>query len=90
VASAVTLGAQTGNATQHSPAGGALASPTIQGMPGLNIYSTQAADTDLEGASVSGSFEVASAGGGASHTNMQPFLGMNYIIAIQGQFPSRN
>lgn len=32
---------------------------------------------------------VAAAGGGQPHSNMQPYLGMNYIIAIQGIFPSR-
>jgi microcystin-dependent protein len=30
------------------------------------------------------------AGGGQPHGNMQPYLGLNYIIAIEGIFPSRN
>jgi microcystin-dependent protein len=30
------------------------------------------------------------AGGSAPHENMQPTLCLNYIIAIQGMFPSRN
>ncbi len=30
------------------------------------------------------------AGGSQSHTNMQPFLTMNYIIALQGLYPSRS
>lgn len=30
------------------------------------------------------------AGGGQSHENMQPFLTLNCIIALQGLFPSRN
>ena len=29
-------------------------------------------------------------GGGASHENRQPFLPLNYIIALQGIFPSQN
>ena len=29
-------------------------------------------------------------GGSQPHNNMQPFLGLNFIIAIQGVFPSRN
>jgi microcystin-dependent protein len=33
---------------------------------------------------------VASVGGGQSHNNMQPFLVMNFCIALQGLFPSRN
>jgi microcystin-dependent protein len=30
------------------------------------------------------------AGGGAGHSNIQPYLAMNYCIALQGIFPSRN
>ena len=33
---------------------------------------------------------VSSFGGGQAHQNMQPFLALNYIIALQGLFPSRN
>jgi microcystin-dependent protein len=33
---------------------------------------------------------ITSAGGGQSHPNMQPFLTVNYIIALQGIYPSRN
>lgn len=33
---------------------------------------------------------IASAGGGQQHENMQPTLCINYIIALQGIFPSRN
>ena len=29
-------------------------------------------------------------GGGQPHNNMQPYLALNYIIALQGVFPSRN
>ncbi len=29
-------------------------------------------------------------GGSAAHNNMQPSLGLNYVIALQGIFPSRN
>ncbi|MEM7427437.1 MAG: phage tail protein, partial [Pseudomonadota bacterium] len=32
---------------------------------------------------------LATTGGGQAHTNMQPFLTLNYIIALQGLFPSR-
>lgn len=33
---------------------------------------------------------VASTGGSAPHNNMQPYLGINFIIALQGLFPSRS
>ena len=33
---------------------------------------------------------IANAGGGVGHNNMQPYLGVNFCIALQGLFPSRN
>jgi len=37
-----------------------------------------------------GSGSVVNAGGGQAHENMQPFLALNFCIALQGLFPSRN
>lgn len=34
--------------------------------------------------------DVANTGGGQAHENMQPYLALNYCIALQGLFPSRN
>jgi microcystin-dependent protein len=33
---------------------------------------------------------VEEAGGGQSHNNMQPYLTLGFVIALQGLFPSRN
>ncbi len=33
---------------------------------------------------------IQSTGGGQAHENMQPYLVLNFIIALQGIFPSRN
>lgn len=33
---------------------------------------------------------VANAGGGQAHQNMQPYLAVEFAIALQGLFPSRN
>jgi microcystin-dependent protein len=33
---------------------------------------------------------VANTGGSQPHLNMQPFLTLNFCIALQGIFPSRN
>jgi microcystin-dependent protein len=33
---------------------------------------------------------IGSTGGGQPHGNMQPYLGVNFIIALEGIFPSRN
>ena len=86
-----TLGfqAQTGNGNQTSPDGNALATMRVQNNS-LPAYTTQAADTDLEGAEITGTLDLANAGGNSSHENRQPFLGMNYIICLAGTFPSRN
>lgn len=37
-----------------------------------------------------GSTTVTNAGGGQVHENMQPYLALNFCIALQGLFPSRN
>lgn len=34
--------------------------------------------------------EISAVGGSQPHTNMQPFLVLNFCIALQGIFPSRN
>lgn len=33
---------------------------------------------------------VANVGGGQAHDNMQPYIAVNFCIALQGLFPSRN
>lgn len=33
---------------------------------------------------------ISTAGGDQAHTNMQPFIAMNFIIALQGLYPSRS
>lgn len=52
-----------------------------------NIYSA-ATDTTLNPNAVA--VTVGIAGGSQPHNNMQPYLGMNYIICMEGIFPSRN
>lgn len=45
-------------------------------------------DPDNLGAMRSGT--VANVGGGQAHENMQPYIAVNFCIALQGLFPSRN
>jgi microcystin-dependent protein len=33
---------------------------------------------------------IATAGGGQAHQNMQPYLGLNFVIALVGLYPSRS
>ena len=49
-----------------------------------NPFSSSAPDTALNPASVS------AAGGSQPHANLQPYLVVNFVIALQGIFPSRN
>jgi microcystin-dependent protein len=50
----------------------------------VNFYSTGAANTQLNplGLSITGSSQP--------HNNMMPFLGLTFIIALQGVFPPRS
>ena len=63
--------------------------PVPAGAPSLAAYNT--------GFGPSGASEVTqpnttltTSGGGQAHENTQPFLGLNFAIAMQGLFPSRN
>jgi microcystin-dependent protein len=63
--------------------------------PSGNVLAKSAPDTFVMYASSSGSLTpiapttVANSGGGQAHANMQPFLVLNFCIALQGIFPSR-
>lgn len=70
----------TGN--NRSPESTLLASEIL---PDMSYRDPQAASTT---ALRSGT--VTNAGGGQAHNNMQPYLALNYCIALQGLFPSRN
>ena len=66
-----------GNSTD--PAGGAIA----QANDGSNLYGS-APDSGMDANAVD------MAGGSAPHNNVQPFLTLNFIIALQGVFPPRS
>jgi microcystin-dependent protein len=66
-------------ATQASPANGTWA---VTGPPPPYSSGTPAA--------VMNPGAIGSAGGGQPHENMIPFLGLSFIIATEGIFPSRN
>lgn len=62
--------------------GGAL--PAGKPRGGINRYAPAGSDTVMAPTSVT------QAGGSQAHNNMQPYLVMNWVIALQGIFPSRN
>lgn len=54
------------------------------GQTAVNMYSADAPNTTLSSGSIS------AVGNSNPHENRQPFLAINYIIAVEGIFPSQN
>jgi microcystin-dependent protein len=80
-AHAHTVFASANQATSASPAGTVLStSPRF----GKRMYAPPPANVALAPSSVSPT------GGSQPHDNMQPYLVINFVIALQGIFPSRN
>jgi microcystin-dependent protein len=75
------LNGNVGAATKYFATGVAA---TSTGNQNVKIYGTGGAGQALDASSVT------NAGGSQPHTNMQPYLVLNYCIALQGIFPSRN
>lgn len=75
-----------------TPDGNVLAVPSSSrgNAPAPSIYSTGDDDGSMAIEGAPGGVTVDSNGGGQAHTNVQPYLAINYIIALQGVFPSRS
>lgn len=73
-------------------------SPGTEGNPGGQVWAgatadrsgpvTTSYDPNADGAMKADA--IGNAGGGQAHNNMQPFLGLNYIICFEGMYPSRS
>lgn len=72
----------TSDLANASVPGGAL--PAAKPRGGLNRYAPVGSDT------VMGPTSLASVGGSQPHANLQPYTVLNWVIALQGIFPSRN
>lgn len=96
-----TLGQRSGEEThtlsaaempQHDHALQASNDAGNQNSPGGNVFANSG--TNTYGAPTSlvslNSGTVTNVGGGVAHENMQPYLALNFCIALQGLFPSRN
>jgi len=71
-----------------SSAAGTATAPASNTVPAASttrdrMYTTNAPDTSMAWTSTP-------AGSGLPHSNIQPFLAVSFIIALQGIFPSRN
>lgn len=81
----VISGNTSGLANSASPGGNSLGIGVVPSTnTPVNMYNSAAPSTPMNAQS------VGIAGGNQPHNNMQPYLGMNYIIALEGIFPSRN
>lgn len=61
-----------------------IAATTDSRTAGTNLYNMADPNVIMKSSSIS------HAGGSQSFNNMQPYLAMNYVICLQGLFPSRN
>jgi microcystin-dependent protein len=69
---------------RNDPATTGNVSNNVLARAGVNAYGALTAPVNM------GSQSVANAGSGQGHENMQPYLAVNFAIALQGLFPSRN
>jgi microcystin-dependent protein len=91
----VAQSASTAAATTNIPGSGLVPAtlPTIGGGPSATTikgYAAQDNTATLAASGVSGTITIGIAGGSQPFSIMNPYLGMNFIIATQGIFPSRN
>lgn len=77
--------ANPGTPNQGAPTGNFLAQTVVNRTGGETYTNTAPA-----GASFMASSMIQSNGGSQPHNNIQPTLALNYIIALQGIFPSRD
>ena len=78
------MACRTGAGNADSPAGRILAGSTTD----ENYAAPASADGTMAPVAVSGT--TAAAGGTQPINNLQPYLGINYVICVEGIFPSRN
>ena len=76
------LNATSSSANSNDPAGKLL------GKSNRPTYLSGTANITLDSNSISGS--TSSVGSGEAHNNVQPFLCINFVIALTGIFPSQN
>ncbi len=81
------LAANSSNGTESDPSGALLANAQVP----IDRSTTVNGNTYLQGTpnTAMSPQAIGLAGGNQPHENMQPYLAMNYIIALEGIFPSR-
>jgi len=79
----VSVSVNTEGATTNEGAGNTLGA-------GSNIFNANAPEAGENINGVTSTLAAGNTGGNQSHENRQPYLAVNYIIALQGVFPSRS
>jgi microcystin-dependent protein len=75
----------------HSHAFSANDATPTQGSPAGNMWASNSGAYSSASPNVSmNPTSISNAGGSQPHVNMQPYLVLNFIIALQGIFPSQN
>jgi microcystin-dependent protein len=79
------------NVQANNDAGGLSPDPSNKRLAasGGNLFSASTSDL-VNMAAPASTLAIGNTGGSQGFSIMQPFLGMNYIICLQGIFPSRN
>lgn len=78
----LTVGASSKPANTDDP------SNAVSAVGGEDAFRQEAANTRMGNSSISGNTD--NTGGSVAFNNMQPYLGINYLIALVGTFPSRS
>jgi microcystin-dependent protein len=90
----VTINANSGNGNQTTATGHYSASLSDGGRGSQSTYAdtknTQMAADAAALSNASGTVTVDNTGSGQAFGNIQPSIAMNYIIALEGTYPSRN
>jgi len=81
-----TVSASSADATATTPTNAVPARPSSATVGYLYLSSAASGTTDSPPAAAS----ISAAGGNQPHDNIMPSLVLNYIIALEGVFPSRN
>lgn len=86
---AVTLACNSGPGTESTPVNNYPAVGNTISMTDVTTYATSA-NSAMGAVPVSGTVAVGITGNSNSHENRTPYQALNWIIALQGTYPSRN
>ena len=99
VTTSASLSASTNQATEHIPATDSVLSKAYFSraqqhfvenyVPGTAGSPGGSGDVALGGVEAHGEMKVQASGGAQTHNNMQPYLVLHYIIAVEGLYPPR-